>query len=221
MTYPYIPTRWLITTPDLADDPDVCPFFAGQEYPAQKSPTFPPTIVRRSVSGREIRASLGDVPWWHFKLSYAVLRDRVTQPELDRLLGFFCNHNGQLGSFYYYDPFDNKVSNAIFGLGDGSTTTFQMSRDVAAGTVNNFSEPVYVLNGTPTVYVNGVATTGFTIGNFGSITFTAAPAGGAQLSWSGSFMFLCRFGTDQIDPAQMVSDLWSLDGLTFQSWIPL
>ena len=32
MSFPYLPTRWLVTTPDLADDPNVFPLIAGQTY---------------------------------------------------------------------------------------------------------------------------------------------------------------------------------------------
>ncbi len=56
MTYPYLPTRWLITTPDLADDPDVFPLLPGQTFLAQKAPGWS-TTTRKAASGRQVRAS--------------------------------------------------------------------------------------------------------------------------------------------------------------------
>ena len=221
MTYPYFPQRWLITTPDLSGDPDVFPLIPGQLFVSQKSPTFPKTIVKQSVSGREVRAGLSSAPLWQFKVGYEFIRDRGPgQNDLQKLYAFFCSRQGQLGTFHYYDPTDNLVPDCPTGTGDGETTTFQFQRQVAPGTPYAFTEPVYALNGAPTVRVNGVASTAFGVGAYGALVFDTAPPVGAQITWSGSFLFLCRFSQDQIDPAQMCQGLWSLDGLTFRSWKP-
>ncbi len=219
MTSPYLPTRWLITTPDLADDPDVFPLLPGQMFVSQKAPTWS-TTVKTANSGRQVRASYASTPTWSFKVAYEFVRDRVTTPELSKLLGFFNTRQGQLGSFFYFDPGDNAVVNQPVAIGDGRLTTFQLTRTVAAGGPYAFVEPVYALNGTPAVTVAGAATTAFSIGPYGSIVFAAPPAEGAPIVWSGGFLFWCRFTTDQIAPAQMVASLWSLDGLTFQSLKP-
>jgi hypothetical protein len=219
MTYPYLPTRWLISTPDLSDDPDVFPLLPGQTFVAQKAPTWS-TTVRTSASGRQVRSNASSTPIWTFKVAYEFLRDRITAPELARLFGFFNTHQGQLGSFYYFDPGDNLVTNQPVALADGQLTTFQLTRTVAAGTANAFVEPVYALNGTPSVFVAGAPATGITFGPYGSITFATPPAEGAAISWSGSFMYWCHFTQDQLSPAQLVKSLWSIDGLTFESLKP-
>jgi uncharacterized protein (TIGR02217 family) len=219
MSYPYLPTRWLVTTPNLADDPDVFPLLPGQMFVSQKAPTWT-TTVKTSASGRQVRATCASAPIWSFKVGYDFIRDRITTPELARLLGFFNTRQGQLGSFFYYDPTDNAVVDQPVATGDGQLTTFQLTRTVGAGGPYAFVEPVYVLNGTPTVTVAGAATTAFSLGAYGSITFTTPPPEGAAIAWSGGFMFWCRFTTDQITPAQQVASLWSLDGLTFESLKP-
>jgi hypothetical protein len=91
-------------------------------------------------------------------VGYDFIRDRVTTPELAKLLGFFNTRQGQLGSFFYYDPTDNAVVDQPVATGDGQLATFQLTRTVAAGGPYAFVEPVYVLNGTPTVTVAGAAT---------------------------------------------------------------
>lgn len=214
----YLPTRALITT---LTDPDVLPVISGQKFLVQKSPTFPPTIVRRSVTGREIRASFGDIPFWQFKGAYESVRDRPSYQELQLLFAFFCSHLGQLGPWFYYDTTDNAVNNCRFGTGDGVNKTFQLNRMVGSTTINAFSEPVYCLYNNPTIKVNGTTTGAYTLGPLGSVTFTSAPAASAALTWSGQFLFLCRFAKDQIDPAQLTKDLWELGSLEFTSWIPL
>ncbi|WP_242923297.1 DUF2460 domain-containing protein [Caulobacter sp. CCUG 60055] len=92
---------------------------------------------------------------------------------------------------------------------------FQLNRTVGANSPSPFVEPVAVIWTQPTVTVGGAATTAFTIGPYGAIQFSTAPAAGAQIVWSGQFLFLCRFDEDQLDATQMFKDLWSQGGLNF------
>ncbi len=218
-SYPYLPLRWLVTTPDLADDPDVFPRLPGQGFVAEKTPVWS-TTVRTAASGRQVRASQCSTPTWRFKIGYEFIRDRITSAELARLYGFFNTRQGQLGSFYYYDPNDNLVAGQPVAIADGVSTTYQLTRTVAPASPYAFVEPVYILNGTPAVSVAGVPSTGFGVGEYGQIVFSAPPPEGAQIAWSGSFLFWCRFSQDTVSPAQMVASLWSLDGLQFESVKP-
>lgn len=220
MSFPYLPTRWLMTTPDLSDDPDVFPLIAGQTFVAAKGPRWS-TTVKTAASGRQVRASLQAQPVWTFKVAYEFIRDRApSQPDLARLFGFFNTRRGQFGSFLYFDPADNLVADQPVGVGDGVTNSFQLTRTVAPGSPYAFVEPVYAVNGTPEITVGGEPATGVTIAQ-GMATFPIAPPPGAEISWSGSFMFWCRFTDDALTPQQMVKSLWSLSGgLSFESLIP-
>ncbi len=218
-SYPYLPMRWLVTTPDLADDPDVFPRLPGQGFVSEKTPVWS-TTVRTTASGRQVRASQCSSPTWRFRIGYEFIRDRITSAELARLYGFFNTRQGQLGSFYYYDPNDNLVTAQQVAVADGIATTYQLTRTVAAGTPFAFVEPVYVLNGAPAVTVGGAPATGFSVGEYAQIVFPTAPPEGSAIVWSGSFLFWCRFSQDTLSPAQMVRSLWSLDGLQFESVKP-
>ena len=217
-SYPYLPTRWLVTTPDLADDPDVLPRLAGQGFVMEKTPVWS-TTVRTAASGRQVRASQCVTPTWRFKLNYEFIRNRPVQAELTKLYGFFNTRQGQLGSFYYYDPDDNLVSGQQVAIANGIAATYQLTRTVAPGTPYAWSEPVYVLNGAPSVTVDG-APASVGVGEYGQVSFASPPAENAVIAWSGSFLFWCRFSQDTLSPAQMVASLWSLDGLTFESVKP-
>ncbi len=87
-SYPYLPMRWLVTTPDLADDPDVFPRLPGQGFVSEKTPVWS-TTVRTTASGRQVRASQCSSPTWRFRIGYEFIRDRITSAELARLYGFF------------------------------------------------------------------------------------------------------------------------------------
>ena len=90
---------------------------------------------------------------------------------------------------------------------------------MGGGTAYPWIEPVYGVSGAPEIYVNGVPTAA-TLGAYGVISFPTAPSAGAVISWSGTFMFLCHFTQDDLQPSQMVKGLWSLDGLEFESLLP-
>jgi len=218
VTAPYLPTRWLVTTPDTADDPDVLPRMAGQSFLMSKRPTWS-TAITTARSGRERRRQNWSYPIWQFKLQYEVLRDRPAAPDLTRLLAFFNLHAGRQRQFFFLDPTDNAVSNQPFGTGDGMTRAFQLSRAIASGAIG-FAEPIGGVQDVPQVAINGSPTAGFTIGAYGAINFTSAPPAGAILSWSGRFLFACRFDQDDLDAQQMMTALWSQSGLAFRTVKP-
>jgi len=54
------------------------------------------------------------------------------------------------------------------------------------------------------------------------VTFVAAPANLATLTWSGSFYFLCRFTDDTVDSTRAFTinsgiDQWMIGGIKFES----
>lgn len=211
----YLPTRWLITSDPSIDDPDVFPTLIGQTFIVGKTPTWS-TGIATAVSGRERRRKLWSYPKWTFQVSYEVLRDLPSTPDLRRLLAFFNIHGGQYREFFFLDPSDNTVTAEPFGTGDGVTTAFRLTRSMAFGS-ESFVEPIGGLMGTPTVFVAGSPVAAFTVGDNGWITFTSPPASGAALTWTGQFMFVCRFIDDAMEVAQMMASLWSQSGLSFQS----
>lgn len=218
MVTPY-PTRGVVTTNPITGDADVFPQLPGVDFTVEKTPTFS-TGLKRASSGREIRSSYWSAPLYSFKLQHNVIRDRASLPELKSLWGFFNSRQGRYGSFFYQDPSDNAVTAEPLATGDGVTTTFQFVRQVGKGTPYATTEPVYALWLTPTVSINGTPTAAFTIAPWGLITFTSAPANAAAITWTGGFLYVCRFDQDDMPLSQMVKDLWEQKGLTFMSLKP-
>ena len=219
MTYP---TRWQVPAGYSAtNDADVFPALPGQKFIDDKTPKFPPTIIKRAVSGRQVNLQMASQPTWEFKISYDWLSNNLpTTSDLQALQAFFLSRLGQGQPFFFFDPGDNTVTGQQIGTGDGATKTFQLCRAVSSGFANAFIENIYAVLGTPTVAVNGVGTSAFTIGPFGTITFTTAPASGAPIFWSGQFFFLCHFAQDSLSAAQMVKTLWNNKGIAFSSFKP-
>lgn len=221
MPSPY-PTRGVVTAASLTalyTDPDVFPRLRGREFIANKAPLFS-TRIKTASNSREVRVSDYPYPIWNFSVTHSYARDLASDPDVQKLFGFFNGRQGRFGFFFYYDEAEPAVSNYQFGTGNGTQTKFTIMRPVGAATAYETSEPVRAFWNTPTITVNGTPTAAFTIAPWGEITFTTAPANGAILRWSGSFLFVCRFDDDTMSLKQFASSFWEPDGLTFVSDIP-
>ena len=128
----------------------VFPVLPGLMWDVKKTPVWK-TAVQSAVSGKELRVAYMQYPLWQFTLAYEVLRGDANA-EFQTLLGFFLARQGMFDSFLYADPTDNAVTAASFGIGDGVTTAFQLTR-----ALGGFVEPVQNVNGAPSVFVNTVA----------------------------------------------------------------
>lgn len=186
----------------------VFPAMPGLKWGVRRSP-FWSTSRKTAVSGREYRAANMIYPRYRYRLTYEFLRDlRAGVDELRTLVGFFNSRRGSFDSFLFADLDDATASGENFGLGNGSTTQFQLVR-----TFGGFVEPVYDLNGAPQIYKEGVlqtVTTHYTIGSTGVVTFVTAPANGQALTWTGSYYWRCCFERDSADFEKFLKDLWDL-----------
>ncbi|MPS27560.1 MAG: hypothetical protein E2576_11005 [Alcaligenaceae bacterium] len=211
MTAPYLPQRWFLATPGVAGVAGVLPVFVGEKWMAKKAPVWS-TEVYRSRSGRRWTASNWTYPIWRWTLQYEFLRRRPMLDELGKLWAFFNTRQGQAGEFLFLDPDDNAVEDESFGVGDGVTRDFQLTRSL-----EDWSEPVRALNGSPQILIDGVSTVAVAVGDNATVTFTSAPPDGARLSWTGSYFFRCGFTSDTLEPAQFLRRHWELSRLEFES----
>ena len=191
----------------------VFPILPGLAWDVVKRPTFS-SIVQRAASGREVRAALWSYPIWVWKLTYDLLRDDATN-ELRTLMGFFLARQGSFDSFLYSDPSDSSVTAQSIGAGTGALKTFQLVR-----ALGGFVEPVFDVNGTPTIKVNGVTQTTpaqYSINSTGLVTFVTAPASGATITADFSYYFRCRFKEDMAEFTNFASKLWAARTIEFTS----
>lgn len=188
----------------------VLPSFPGLAWNVVRKPIFN-TVTKKSVSMREFRASLTAYPLYQYKLTYEVLRARSALTEMQQLAGFFMQRSGSFDTWLYTDPDDNTVTAQGFGTGDGTTLAFQLVRSFGG-----FTEPVYDLNGSPSIYKAGtLQSSGVTISSTGLVTFTVAPTPGQALTWTGSYYFRCRFLADQLEFNQFMKQFWELRTMEF------
>jgi uncharacterized protein (TIGR02217 family) len=184
-------------------------------FPAKRSLVWS-GIKNESLSGKRSRYSLFSYPIWAWDLQITGLRTAAAFAEWQTFVGFMNSLNGTVGLFGYTDFVDNAVTAQSFGSGNGvATGPFQLVR-----TVGGFTEPVFLLNGAPSIYVAGVLqtlNTNYTIDNYGNVTFTTPPANGAALTWTGSFYWPCRFDDDETAMSLFVSSIYDLKSIKFRS----
>lgn len=189
----------------------VYPSLLGQDIVATRAPAFA-TKVKRAVSGKEFRAAFMAYPLWNLSISYEFLRDGNRGADLQTIEGLFMQMRGAWDSFLVAVLSDFSVTDMPFGVGNGAQTAFQLTRTRGAGGFS-FVEPVQNVNAITNVKKNGVTltlTTDYTVGSTGIVTFVSAPAGGAALTWTGTYYFRCRFVRDEMESERFLADLWKL-----------
>lgn len=190
----------------------IFPQFAGLDISRTKTPEWK-TIVHQSVNGKESRTQMMSSPIWNFTLQYNALRTTSNGNELAKMLSFYNQMGGSYHTFLYLDPDDNIVTNQVFAVADGTTTSYQLYRNIYS-----FLEPIQNVNGTPQIFADGtLLTSGYTISSTGVVTFTTAPSAGQSLSWTGSFYFRVRFTNDTQDYDQFMYNLYEMKTINLRS----
>lgn len=190
----------------------VFPVLKGLTFPAEKTPLWS-TKIQQSASGKETRIGFWSYPIWQYSVSYDILRSDSVNAELQTLLAFFNARQGAFDDWLFDDPDDNTAAAEPFGTGDGTTTSFQLSRSL-----DGIAEPVRAVNTVSAVTSNGSPAGSYTVNyNTGVITFATAPASGRALAWSGTFYWRCRFMDDQMTASKFMREFWETRSLKFQS----
>lgn len=206
-------------------DIGVFPSLPGLAWSVSKTPTFQ-TRIQRAVSGRELRALDYPYPLWQFTLVFDLLRDNPAAgyDELRTLMGFFMLCQGAYGTFLFQDPSDHHVDGQPIGIGNASTTVFQLQRAIGASLPGGgFLEPILAPNIVTAVYLDGITQSPGTYSvdpNTGLVTFNTAPAAGLIITADYSYYFRCRFTDDSYVFENFMFQLWQLKKLTFISVRP-
>ena len=205
--------------------PVIYPTFPGLDIKVvwrPKAVNFAPQI---HASGREVLVSSAQYPLHEFELVYNVIRNTSGYTELTQMMGFFLQSAGVLNGFLFQNPYDNAVTGNVIGTGDGTTTTFVLTRTFGSGGFTG-TEPIGYLNSgvTLNVYVNGVLqtlTTNYTVDQTypgkQTITFVTAPAAAAVISIDAGYYYFCRFSADTLDFNQVLYDVFQIKRVTLVS----
>jgi uncharacterized protein (TIGR02217 family) len=195
------------------------PSLIGLAYPAGRAPNWR-TIKQEAISGKEYRVQLWTYPRYKYEIPVSYLGSGSAGQNQDwqTLAGFFNAIAGAALPFLWDDPYDNAVTDQSLGTGDGNTRIFNFVR-----ALGGFTEPVQAVQTITNVKINGAATSAYALltdPNFGltyGLEFTAAPASGATVTWTGTYGWPCRFDEDSAQFSNFMFNFWELKKISFES----
>jgi uncharacterized protein (TIGR02217 family) len=205
----------------------VFPKLPGLTFEIKPVPTWS-TVIQKSKNRTRTAIMNDPYPLWTFELTFEFLRDSppvnpgASNPngysELEQIVGFYNARGGSFDNFLLDpgmltgNPAASTVTGAPVGTGDGDTTVFYLLRD-CGGFLDEVQAPVSPV----VISVNGaVQASGWTLGANGVITFAAAPASGAVITWSGSWQWPVCFAEDSLGIEQFMYQLYELQTLKFE-----
>ncbi len=215
----------------------------GLGFTVKRRPEFS-TIVHTSPSFVESRVTQSRNPRWHYELLYNYLKNYPEDivagqgyPDLQFLIGFFLAHFGQGDDFLFNDvqtP-DNYVGPAMIGFPavpnlDAQLQLVQASNSgiwyspIQRKLAGMFYEDVTDLNGSITVYANGMPKTldvDFSVHGPG-LAIPGASFAGKYLQWNAQpmgpitaqfyFYWRMRYEMDEWELEKFMEYLWSAGG---------
>lgn len=162
-------------------------------YGWEGGPEFSTRIVQLA-NGRERR----NANWSQARRKYSAPFLNIHKEAYREILRMFLVCEGMAHAFRFRDELDNTATDEQFGIGDGTTTEFQLGVVWTADMVPYFRN-VYALAEQPTIKANGATASGVTVDlDRGTVTFDTAPAVGVVLTWSGLFDVWVRFNDDYL-----------------------
>lgn len=164
-------------------------------------PGFSTTIVT-SASGHEFR----NVNWSQARLRFDAGPGVRGDAELELLINFFRARRGSATAFRFRDPYDHSSEgmsgspgpgDQILGTADGVMTQFRLVKTYGSGEARRITRPV---PGSVRVSVDGTEqSSGWEVGESGTISFFDSPAAGAVISAGFLFDVPVRFAADQLE----------------------
>ncbi len=164
-------------------------------YGASGGPQYSTNIVTNH-GGYEQRTA----NWQDARANYNVSHGVKTEAQLHSLIAFFRARKGKSQGFRFKDWTDYKVAGQSIGIGNGTTTQFQLIKSYASGSVTEARKITKPVAGTIKIYKNSVLQSSGVSTNTttGVVTFTVAPAGGVSITADFEFDVPVRFDTDNL-----------------------
>jgi uncharacterized protein (TIGR02217 family) len=178
------------------------------------------TRIVELASGREERNS----PWAGSRRRYDASYGIRRADDLAAVTAFFEARMGRLRGFRWKDWSDYKsclpsqtpsATDQLIGQGDGSVTSFQLTKTYASGLQSYARVVNKPVAGTVLVAVGGVEqSSGWSIDTTtGIVTFTVAPATGASVTAGFEFDVPVRFDSDLLDVTLDIERLGSITSI--------
>ena len=168
------------------------------EKGATGGPGFNTTILELS-SGHEQRNQNWSVSRGQWDIGYGI----QCEEDLEEVIAFFYARRGRARGFRFKDWSDYQTkANTRFGVGDGSTATFQLAIPYVSGDITYTREIKKPVADTVRIWINGAlqAVESYSVNSAnGIVTFSTSPADTEILEWQGEWDVPVRFDTDTLN----------------------
>ncbi len=169
------------------------------------------TLVTTLFSGHEQR----NVSWsqargeWDIGYGLSHLKEGKSQSYLNDVIAFFYARRGRAIGFRFKDWTDFELSNTTIGLGDTSTTAFQIVKIYKEASATAYVRTLNkIVDSTEVVQLDGVPqVSGYTIDyDTGIVTFSSPPGSAVVVSVACEFDVPVRFDIDKLDIVAFTQD---------------
>ena len=206
---------------------NVFPTLGGLEFNIKRTELWGGTTIQESISGKRTSINTWSSPRYSWELSFAVLptvADMINSPSLQadfqNLFGFFNSVGGRFDTFLYTDTNDNSISSQALGVGDGTTTSFQL-----VSAFGGYVQPIFAPNVVSNVSIGGVTqgSSTYTVNAWGTapagtINFVTAPGSSAPtVTASFSYYFPVRCDDDSLTFNMFMKNLYECKSFKFSS----
>lgn len=162
-------------------------------YGWEGSPRFR-TLITELQNGDEYR----NAEWMEARHEFSAPFLNITKEAYREIKRMFMVCRAMAYAFRFRDELDYQAVDEEFAIANGTQDEFQLAKISVADSVE-YVRNVYALPSAPTITVNGVPTSAFTVNlRTGKVLFDSPPAALAVLRWSGEFDIWVRFTTDSI-----------------------
>ena len=154
------------------------------------------TTITNTKNGNESR----NINWKTNKMKYNIINGIKTINELNEIASFFRNVKGRGYGFRFKDWSDYSGTAQQIGLGDGTTTEFQLIKTYTiSGNIytRKISKPVI---STIKIYLNNIESSDFSVDlATGLVSFNTAPASDLIITADFEFDVPVRFNSDNME----------------------
>ena len=165
-------------------------------YGAAGGPGYSTSVVA-TVSGHEKR----NANWAEARAKWNVAHGLKRRDQVATLIAFFRARKGRAHGFRFKDWTDFQALAQPLGIGDGANTEFQLVKHYASGGALESRVITKPVDGSVTVYTDGVEqSSGVSVDTTtGIVTFAVAPVDGAVVTADFEFDVPARFDTDEME----------------------
>ncbi len=165
-------------------------------YGAAGGPGYSTSVVA-TVSGHEKR----NANWAEARGKWNVAHGLKRRDQVAALIAFFRARKGRAHGFRFKDWTDFQALAQPLGIGDGANTEFQLVKHYASGGALESRVITKPVDGSVTVYTDGVEqSSGVSVDTTtGIVTFAVAPVDGAVVTADFEFDVPARFDTDEME----------------------